>query len=191
VAGGHGQGNGLNQLYQPLGLYIDDEQTVYVADLSNHRIVEWKSGATSGRVVAGGNGQGNRNDQLSNPRDVIVDKQNDSLIICDYSNKRVVRWPLRNGTSRETFVSDIICYGLAMDKDGYLYVADHSKHEVKRWKVGDTNGTVVAGGNTAGNRLDQLSAPTYIFVDQDRSVYVSDCGNHRVMLASTRKRKNE
>ena len=58
MAGGNGQGNGINQLYNPYGLYVDDDQTLYVADRLNHRIVEWKSGATSGPVVAGGNGQG-------------------------------------------------------------------------------------------------------------------------------------
>ncbi|CAF1676810.1 unnamed protein product, partial [Didymodactylos carnosus] len=60
VAGGNAQGNGINQLYYPLGFYVDDDdQTIYIADASNHRIVEWKWGATSGQVVAGGNGQGN------------------------------------------------------------------------------------------------------------------------------------
>ena len=52
---------------------------------SNHRIVEWKWGATSGQVVAGGNGEGSGNHQLSNPQDVIIDKERDSLIICDMS----------------------------------------------------------------------------------------------------------
>ncbi|CAF4773404.1 unnamed protein product, partial [Rotaria sp. Silwood2] len=58
VAGGNGNGNGINQLYNPLGLYMDDDQTIYVADQYNHRIVEWKRGATSGQASAGGNGQG-------------------------------------------------------------------------------------------------------------------------------------
>ena len=31
-------------------------------------------------------------DQLNRPTDVIVDKKNDSLIICDQGNRRVVRW---------------------------------------------------------------------------------------------------
>ncbi|CAF4852893.1 unnamed protein product, partial [Rotaria sp. Silwood2] len=57
VAGGNRQGNGINQLSNPWGLYVDDDQTIYVADRLNHRIVEWKWGATSGQVVAGGNGQ--------------------------------------------------------------------------------------------------------------------------------------
>ncbi|CAF4510055.1 unnamed protein product, partial [Didymodactylos carnosus] len=89
VAGGNGQGNGINQLSKPWGLYVDDDdQTIYIADALNHRIVEWKWGATSGQVVAGGNEEGNETHQLSNPFDVIVDKERDSLIICDSSNRR-------------------------------------------------------------------------------------------------------
>ena len=61
------QGNGSNQLFYPWGLYVDDEQTIYIADFRNHRIVEWKSGAKSGKVVAGGNGQGSGAHQLHGP----------------------------------------------------------------------------------------------------------------------------
>jgi hypothetical protein len=172
VAGGTGPGDGLKQLCHPCGVYMDDEQTLYVADQYNHRIVEWKYGATSGQVVAGGNGKGNRNDQLTSPKNVIVDKQNDCLIICDQDNKRVVRWPTRNGKSGETIISNVDCWDLPMDNDGYLYVSDVSKHEVRRWKIGDTNEIVVVSGNGRGNRLDQLNRPTYIFVDQDHPVYV-------------------
>ncbi|CAF4058713.1 unnamed protein product [Rotaria sp. Silwood2] len=181
VAGGNRQGNGINQLSDPLGLYVDDDQSVYVADQSNHRIVEWKWGATSGQVVAGGNGQGSGAHQLYNPTDVIVDKERDSLIICDYSNRRVVRWPRRNGTSGETIISNIGCRGLTMDENGSLYVTDFGKHEVRQYRRGESQGTVVAGGNGSGNRLDQLSGPRYVFVDRDHSVYVSDCGSDRVM----------
>ncbi|CAF4902833.1 unnamed protein product [Rotaria sp. Silwood1] len=181
VAGGNRQGNGINQLSDPLGLYVDDDQTIYVADTSNHRIVEWKRGATSGQVVAGGNGQGSGDHQLSNPRDVIIDKERDSLIICDYSNRRVVRWPRRNGTSGETIISNIDCMGLTMDENGSLYVTDDVKDEVRRYRRGESQGTVVAGGNGSGNRLDQLSDPSYVFVDRDHSVYVSDWRNDRVM----------
>ncbi|CAF1450144.1 unnamed protein product [Adineta steineri] len=182
VAGGIGVGNGLNQLSNPYGVYVDhDDQTIYVAEYANHRIVEWKKGAKNGQVVAGGNGPGNQNNQLNRPRNVIVDKKNDCFIISDYGNKRVVRWPRRNGTSGETIILNIACWDLVLDNDDYLYVSDISKHEVTRWKIGDRHGTLVAGGNGNGNRLDQLNRPYYIFVDQDHSVYVSDCENHRVM----------
>ncbi|CAF4557551.1 unnamed protein product, partial [Didymodactylos carnosus] len=148
VAGGNGYGNGINHLYYPCGLYVDDDdQRVYIADQANHRIVEWKWGATSGQVVAGGNGQGNGTHQLYDPLDVIVDKERDSLIICDSSNRRVVRWPRRNGTSGETIISNINCRGLTMDGNGYLYVVDNGKREVRRYRSGESQGIVVAGGN--------------------------------------------
>ncbi|CAF3222241.1 unnamed protein product [Rotaria sp. Silwood2] len=154
---------------------------MYVADSSNHRIVEWKWGATSGQVVVGGNGQGSGAHQLYNPQDGIVDKERYSLFICDYSNRRVVRWPRRNGTSGETIISNIGCLGLTVDENGSLYVTDNGKDEVRRYRRGESPGTVVAGGNGSGNRLDKLSYPHYVFVDRDHSVYVSDVGNHRLM----------
>ncbi|CAF3723480.1 unnamed protein product [Rotaria sp. Silwood1] len=181
VAGGDRDGNGINQLSNPWGLYVDDDQTIYVADQCNHRIMEWKRDATSGQVVAGGNGKGSGTHKLSNPLDVIVDKETDSLIICDYSNRRVVRWPRRNGTSGETIISNIDCWGLTMDENGSLYIVDDEKAEVRRYRRGESQGTVVAGGNGSGNHLDELYGPRYVFVDRNNSVYVSDWGNHRVM----------
>jgi sugar lactone lactonase YvrE len=181
VVGGNRQGNQLNQINCSHGMFIDDDQTIYVADTFNHRTVEWKKNAISGRLVVGRNGQGNRNDQLSLPKKVIVDKQNDSLIICDRDNRRVVRWPRQNGQSGEIIISNINCWDLMIDNGGYLYVSDDEKHEVRRWKIGDVNGTLVAGGTGKGNRSDQFNRPLYIFIDEDHSIYVSDWGNHRVM----------
>src|SRR5271155_3608762 len=130
------------------------DQNLYVADQSNHRIVKWKSGATSGQVVVGGNQQGSGDHQLSNPYDVIIDKERDSLIICDLSNRRVIRWPCQNGTSGEIIISNINCLGLTMDENGSLYIVDRGKHEVRRYGRGESEGRVIAGGNERGNRLD-------------------------------------
>ena len=61
IAGGNGQGDKLNQLWYPKGIYVDDEeQCIYIADKENHRIVKWKldGGSDHGQIVAGGNGKG-------------------------------------------------------------------------------------------------------------------------------------
>ncbi|CAF3815768.1 unnamed protein product, partial [Rotaria sordida] len=181
VAGGNGQGNGINQLSVPLGLYVDDDQTVYVADRGNDRIMEWKWGATSGQVVVGGNEVGDEAHHLINPMDVIVDKEKDRLITCDRSDNAVVGWPRRNGTSGEIIISNIDCVGLTMDENGSLYVAGDLTHGVKRYRRGESKGIVVAGGNGKGNNLNQFDFLRCVFVDQDHSVYVSDKVNHRVM----------
>ena len=182
VAGGHGHGYKTNQLWNPCGLFVDDEHTVIVADYQNHRIVEWKRGATSGTVLVGGNGGGKRSDQLNEPTDVIFDKETDSLIICEYGNRRVTRWSRRNGNrSGETIIDKIDCWGLAMDDEGSLYVTDYKKHEVRRYHRGATSGAVVAGGYGKGAGLHQLHNPRYVCVDGEHAVYVSDAENYRVM----------
>ncbi|CAF4248476.1 unnamed protein product, partial [Rotaria sordida] len=139
-------------------------------------------GDTNGQVVAGDNGKGNRLDQLNGPTDVLIDKEAGSLIICDSENRRVVRWSRRSGTTQaEILINNISCRGLAMNDQRYLYISDTDKHEVKRYQIGDKNGTIVAGGNGKGAGLNQLNYPVYIFVDQQQTVYVSDNENHRVM----------
>ena len=54
VVGGHGRSSASNQLHSPRGLFIDDDQTMVIADEGNHRIVQWKLGDINGHVVAGG-----------------------------------------------------------------------------------------------------------------------------------------
>ena len=137
----------MNQLAPSKSVVIDDDRTLYIADTSNHRIIAWKQGETTGRVMAGGNGQGDRLDQLYKPTDVIIDRETDSLIISDYGNRRIVRWPLHNGTIGEILISNVQCWGLTMDEDKSLYLVDHVNHEVKRYHLERTEGTVVAGGN--------------------------------------------
>ncbi|CAF2062868.1 unnamed protein product [Rotaria magnacalcarata] len=183
VAGGHGQGGATNQLNQPHGLFVDDDQTVVIADYMNHCITQWKKGdTTNGNVVAGGKGEGNGLHQLHHPTDVLIDKETDSLIVCDRGNQRVVRWSRRSGTTQgEILIDNIYCWGLAMDEQRYLYVSDVGKHQVRRYQLGEKGGTLVAGGNGGGGGLNQLNGPTYLVVDRDHSVYVSEYYNNRVM----------
>ncbi|CAM4901750.1 unnamed protein product [Rotaria socialis] len=183
IAGGNRSGDATNQLTWPEGLLVDDDQTVVIADWGNNRIMQWKNGdTTNGQVVAGGKGEGNGLHQLNLPTDVLIDKETDSLIICDWGNRRVVRWSRRSGTTQgEILIGNIKCYGVAMDEQRYLYVSDYVKHEVRRYQLGEKNGTLVAGGNGQGDGLNQLNEPRYLFVDRQQTVYVSDNHNHRVM----------
>jgi len=182
IAGGNREGNQLNQFNTPNGIYVDDQQqTIYVADYENHRIIKWKFGERNGEVVAGGNGKGYRIDQLNYPSNVILDKNKKSLIICDNRNQRVVRWSLENRNDRQILIGDISCAGLMMNNKGDLFVSDYERDEVKRWKKDEKQGTIVAGGNGRGDKLNQLNCPGPIFVDREDSIYVLDRLNHRVM----------
>ncbi|CAF1130770.1 unnamed protein product [Adineta steineri] len=181
VAGGNGQGDKLNQLDCPEGIFIDNDKSIYIADLFNHRIIKWKLNSNTGQVVAGGNGQGNQNNQLNEPRGVIFDKKNNSFIISDKGNKRVIRYFDQNQTNQQITISNIDCGDLTIDKKGFIYVSDLENHEVRRWKQGDEKGELVAGRNGQGNNLNQLNYPTFMFIGEDYSLYISDTRNHRVM----------
>ncbi|CAF4670231.1 unnamed protein product, partial [Rotaria sp. Silwood1] len=169
MAGGNGKGAGINQLNRPLGLCVDDDQTIYIADYWNHRIIQR---STNNQIHA---------QQLNCPTDVIIDKENDSLIICDSKNRRVIRWNRQGDRNSETIISDIDCFGLKMDNNGCLYITDCKKHQVRRYRIGEFNGIVIAGGNRGGNSADQLYMPQYICIGLDHTLYVSDSNNHRVM----------
>ncbi|CAF5221801.1 unnamed protein product, partial [Rotaria magnacalcarata] len=129
IVGGNGNGGATNQLNYPQGLFVDDDQTVVIADYWNHRIIQWKNGDTTNeQVVAGGNGQGNGLNQLNRPTDVLIDNETNSLIICDRENQRVVRWSRRSGTTQgEVLLDNIYCWGLAMDEQKYLYASATGK----------------------------------------------------------------
>ncbi|CAF1216199.1 unnamed protein product [Adineta steineri] len=169
----------LNQLSNPWGIFIDnDDKSIYIADSWNHRIVKWKLDSNKGKIIAGENGKRNQNNQLSWPRDIIFDKENNSFIVSDETNILVIRYTDKN---QQIIISNIVCWGLTIDKNGYVYASDYEKHEVRRWKQGDKERELVAGGNGRGNHLNQLNGPTFIFIDEDFSLYISDSLNHRVM----------
>ena len=181
MAGGNERGAGISQLNVPHRFFLDNNQFLYIVETGNHRVTKWKLGSMVSQIVAGGNGQGSRNDQLSYPHGIVVDRGRDSLFIGDFGNKRIVQWSLQGARSGKTIISGVDSPGLKMDEQGFLYVSDRGRNEVRRWRVGESQGTLVAGGNGRGNRLNQLNDPRQVFVGQNYSVYVSDGNNHRVM----------
>ncbi|CAF0991771.1 unnamed protein product [Adineta steineri] len=180
VAGGNGEGQELNQLNEPHGIFIDKNKNIFIADRWNHRIVEWKYNAKKGQIIAGGNGKGNQMNQLNNPTNAIVDQQNHSIIIADHGNRRVIQWLNQN---QQILIENIYCLDLVMDKHGFLYVSDFKKNEVRRWKIGEYNndGIVVAGPDVEEDEFDHLNSLGSFFVDEDQSVYVSDDDINRVI----------
>ena len=182
VAEGLGRISQLHELDYSGGICLDDRnQLIYITDTANHRVVEWRLNANNSRIAAGGNGQGNRLDQLNHPLDVIIDRQNNDLIVADSGNRRVMRWSRQSNATPQIIIENIDCFCLTMHADGTLYVSDYKKHRVGRWKKGEIQGILVAGGNGQGNRLNQLDCPTHLFVDDDHNLYISDSRNDRVI----------
>ncbi|CAF1005298.1 unnamed protein product [Adineta steineri] len=180
IAGGLGLGTDMNKLNCPQGICIDENQTILVADISNHRIMEYTRDKKEGRRIAGKTTSGYNRGHLSGPLNVINDADSKRFIICDSNNRQVLQWTRGSSKKPKIMIDNVACSGLAMDDEGSIYISDSQKHEVRRYCAGERKGTIVAGGHGQGSRPCQLNHPTYIFVDRDQSVYVSDSWNNRV-----------
>ncbi|CAF1111776.1 unnamed protein product, partial [Rotaria magnacalcarata] len=72
--------------------------------------------------------------------------------------------------------------------DQTVVIADFGNNRIMQWKNDDTtNGQVVAGGNGAGNGLNQLRSPTDVLIDKETdSLIICDRDNQRVVRWSRR-----
>ncbi|CAF1457637.1 unnamed protein product [Adineta steineri] len=72
--------------------------------------------------------------------------------------------------------------GFFIDKDKNIFIADRWNHRIVEWKYSAKKGQIIAGGNEEGDRIDQLSSPTDVIVDQqNHSTIIADYGNKRVI----------
>ncbi|CAF3972090.1 unnamed protein product [Rotaria sordida] len=64
-----------------------------------------------------------------------------------------------------------------------LVIANSGAHNIVRWVIGATTGTVLAGTTgVSGNTATQLNNPTGVTVDSMGNMYVADSGNHRIQF---------
>ena len=109
---------------------IDDSDNLYICKHAHNHVEVWSNNFTEKRIISGGNGNGSEINQLSMPTDIIINRKNNSIIICDRGNRRIVEWSLRNATNGNIIISNIDCYKLAIDDQDYLYVSHELQHEV-------------------------------------------------------------
>jgi len=55
----------LNQVNSPTGVFVAEDNSLFITGFSKHRVTRWDPGAEFGVVVAGGNGIGPGLDQLN------------------------------------------------------------------------------------------------------------------------------
>lgn len=84
-------GTGLNQLWFPKTLIVDDHRNMFIVDEYNHRILKWVVGADSGMVIAGDDTYGLRNSQLYQPNSISFDSFG-NLYVVDTMNNRIQKF---------------------------------------------------------------------------------------------------
>ena len=143
VAGGNGQGDHLNQLNESIFIFIDANDSLYVSDKENHRVMKWVKNAKEGIVVAGGQGQGESLNQLSSPMGVIVNNFGD-VYVADSGNHRIMCWSSGskegrvivggNGKGEQSNQFSFL-RSLSFDVENNLYVVDHGNHRIQLFSV--------------------------------------------------------
>ena len=144
VAGTGTAGSGPSELYSPCRIFVDSDQTLYIADTYNHRIQKWTRGACAGVTVAGTGISGSGLDQFYYPVSVVVDS-NQYMYITDQANNRILRWSVGDcageciagctGSAGTASIQLASPFAVAFDNNGLLYVSDKSNHRVQRFSL--------------------------------------------------------
>jgi len=72
-------------------LTLSSNGTIYVADTSNYRIMQFLPGEPRGYVVAGGRGSGVTLDKIGTSYGVDIDSQG-NIYVSEYGNHRITKW---------------------------------------------------------------------------------------------------
>jgi len=75
----------------------------------------------------------------------------------------------------------IYAWGVVLDKEGRLLIADNGKSRILRVRPGATRGEVMFGGKGQGSDLDQLHDPAGIALDGEGRLLIADYGNSRIL----------
>jgi hypothetical protein len=127
-------------LSKPLGIHVDSNRDVYVADCDKSHITKWPRGTR----VAGSRRRGKNLDELQCPSSVTVDRDG-SMFIADTGNHRIMYWQ-PNAPSGVCLAGCSTIQGnttdelsaprdLTFDWKGNLLVADTGNNRVQRFDM--------------------------------------------------------
>ena len=181
----NGSGNPTRTIYgvayNPYSLFALSNGDIYVDNgNSNGRVDRWTLNANTyvpAMCVAG------------SCYGLFIDINN--VLYCSINNlHRIVSMSLNSPSNLTTIVAGIGCagstsymlsspYGIFVDTNLDLYVADYGNNRIQLFKAGQSNGSTVAGNGAANTTT--LSCPTSIVLDADKYLFIVDACNHRIV----------
>ncbi|WP_164913772.1 PKD domain-containing protein, partial [Methanoculleus taiwanensis] len=174
----------------PHSIAIDSTGSIYVTDFYNNRVQKFSS--DSAFITAWG-GEPPGDGEFYHPNGMAGDGDG-AVLVADTNNHRIQKFD-RNGTVITTFgergsptapgeipVDEadgkfFMPEGVAIDGDGFIYVADTGNHRIQKF---DTNGTFIRKWGSYGTSDGAFDNPESIAADADGFIYVADTGNNRI-----------
>src|SRR2546422_150294 len=171
------------------GLTCDQTGNVYVVDTANFRIQKFDR---SGEFVMAWGSFGNADGQLYFARGIAVDESDGAVFIVDMGNHRVQKFDTSTnflpqllakwGTKGQEPGQFWNPWGIAVDRDGFVYVTDTGNHRVQKF---DRDGNFETQWGGFGSARGQFNFPYGIGVDRRGSIFVLDSSNFRVQQFMT------
>lgn len=181
IVAGSSAGSAATQFDKPAFIYIDANDTMYVADHHNDRIQQWRRNAVTGVTVA------NSADGFIHPEGITFDK-NGYMYATGHQEHNVVRmspdWTTSTnvagiagspGTALNLLTKPL---GLAVDNNLNLYIAERDGERIMKWAPNATSGTVVVNPAVSGTKFYGLLLSLY----SSNQVYVSSEDKDAVYL---------
>jgi len=177
-------GSGNGQFDYPVAIAIDSIGNIYVTDSQNSRIQKFTSNGTFVKKW-GSEGTGDGEFGSSGSSKIILSiavDSNDSIYVSDTFNHRiqkftsdgtfVTKWGSKgNGNGEFGGSSNIGPYGMAIDSDDNIYVADPWNDRVQKFT---SDGTFIKTIGSAGTGNGEFDFIVDVAVDSDDRLYVVD-----------------
>jgi len=210
---GHTDGTGSAARFnRPYGLAVDINTNIFVADSDNNTIRQltlsggnWTSATIAGTALISGSQDGSGAAiQFKTPYGIAVDT-NDNVYVADTGNHTIRLLTYSGGTWSSTTIAGSAGtpgstdgtgsgalfkspYGIAVDKQGNLYVADTGNNTIRMltqsggsWTSSTLAGTPgVTGTNDGSNAAIKFNTPAGIAVDSSGNLYIGDYANDTI-----------
>lgn len=182
----------------PGSVAVDGAGNIYIADSANNVI----------REIIGGNistilGSGVTSTFLSDPETIVLDGKG-NLYICEGDGLHVVKFALATATATVIAGNGNLGFSgdfgaatdaefddpksIALDSNGYVYIADTNNNRVRKVSPNDII-TTIAGVGISGHTGDggpaakaTLSFPHGLAIDASNNVYIADTDNNVIRL---------
>jgi len=165
-------GLGTHQFDQPTDVAFGPDGDIYVTDgYGNSRLMKFNA---SGKFLKMWGSPGKEIGQFNAPHTVLIDpagrvligdRENDRIQIFDSEGNHLETWP------------GFAPFGLVMDGNGDLFVADGRAHKVLKL---DSTGRVVGSWGGPGSAPGELNVPHMLAADRDNNLYVVEIEGKRI-----------